>query len=245
MRDPYEILGVSPTATDDEVRTAYRDLARKYHPDKYRDSDLADLAEEKMKEINEAYDTVKKQRAQGTSGSAGPQPGYGPGSSYGQSGYGQQGYGRSGYSGQGGYGRPNGQGWYGQRTGGAEDDVSSAEPDYEKGASYTDDELYAFVRRYINLRRTGDAERLLNEIPKSRRVAEWYFLKGCVSLQHRYYVDAQQYFDTACSMDPENVEYRLTQKSLRQQMGVNQTTSFAGAECAKCCCICCGDQIGC
>ena len=48
MNDPYKILGVSPTATDDEVKSAYRALARKYHPDKYRDSDLAEMAGEKM-----------------------------------------------------------------------------------------------------------------------------------------------------------------------------------------------------
>ena len=49
MKDPYSILGVSSDATDEEVKNAYRALARKYHPDKYRDSDLADLANEKMK----------------------------------------------------------------------------------------------------------------------------------------------------------------------------------------------------
>ena len=63
MKDPYQVLGVSPNATDEEVKQAYRELARKYHPDKYRDSDLADLAEEKMKEINAAYEEVQKLRS--------------------------------------------------------------------------------------------------------------------------------------------------------------------------------------
>ena len=63
MRDPYTVLGVSPSATDEAVKKAYRELARKYHPDNYQNNPLADLAEEKMKEINEAYDTITKQRS--------------------------------------------------------------------------------------------------------------------------------------------------------------------------------------
>lgn len=74
MTDPYKILGVSPTASDEEVRKAYLELARKYHPDNYSGSDLADLAEEKMKEVNEAYETVRKMR-EGGSGSGSSQAG--------------------------------------------------------------------------------------------------------------------------------------------------------------------------
>ena len=63
MNDPYSVLGVSPDASDEEIKKAYRELARKYHPDNYRNNPLADLAEEKMKAINEAYDAITKQRA--------------------------------------------------------------------------------------------------------------------------------------------------------------------------------------
>ena len=52
MNDPYQVLGVKPDASDDEIKRAYRELARKYHPDNYQNNPLADLAEEKMKEIN-------------------------------------------------------------------------------------------------------------------------------------------------------------------------------------------------
>ena len=71
MRDPYSVLGVSQNASDEEVKKAYRELARKYHPDNYQNNPLADLAEEKMKEINEAYDAITKQRSGGFGGSSG------------------------------------------------------------------------------------------------------------------------------------------------------------------------------
>ena len=62
MTNPYEVLGVGRNATDEEVKNAYKKLARKYHPDNYSDNPLSDLAEEKMKEINEAYDMIMEQR---------------------------------------------------------------------------------------------------------------------------------------------------------------------------------------
>lgn len=62
MKDPYEVLGISRNATDSEVKSAYRKLAKKYHPDNYNNSPLASVAEEKMKEINEAYDAISNER---------------------------------------------------------------------------------------------------------------------------------------------------------------------------------------
>ena len=80
MRDPYQVLGVPSTATDEEVKKAYRDLARKYHPDNYHDNPLADLAQERMKEINEAYEAVQSQRkAQRNGGYSTSGTGYGTG----------------------------------------------------------------------------------------------------------------------------------------------------------------------
>jgi hypothetical protein len=71
MNDPYSVLDISPDASTDEVKRAYRDLARKYHPDNYQNNPLADLAEEKMKEINEAYDAIMRMREGGGGGRAG------------------------------------------------------------------------------------------------------------------------------------------------------------------------------
>jgi len=81
MNDPYSVLGVSPDASDEDIKKAYRELARKYHPDNYHDNPLADLAQEKMKEINEAYDLIMRMRSGGSgAGSGGARSGsYGPG----------------------------------------------------------------------------------------------------------------------------------------------------------------------
>lgn len=69
IANPYEVLGVSPNASNDEVKKAYRELSRKYHPDSYTDNPLADLAEEKFKEVQDAYDQIMKEREGGFNGS--------------------------------------------------------------------------------------------------------------------------------------------------------------------------------
>ena len=108
-KDPYQVLGVARDATEEQVKAAYRDLAKKYHPDNYADSPLADVANEKMQEVNAAYDAVLKDLKNRKSGSQNSyQGGYnqnsqsynqGYGQSYGQ-GYRQSSYGGYGYGGQ-------------------------------------------------------------------------------------------------------------------------------------------------
>lgn len=60
--NPYKILGVASSSDDKTIKTAYRELVKKYHPDQYTGSPLADIANEKLKQINHAYDEILKER---------------------------------------------------------------------------------------------------------------------------------------------------------------------------------------
>lgn len=97
MFDPYEILGISRNATDEEIKKAYRRLSRIYHPDANINNPNKDQAEEKFKEIQRAYDQIMKEKEYGNSG-------YGSAGSYG------------GYGGFGGFG-----GYGGNQSGGYQD----------------------------------------------------------------------------------------------------------------------------
>lgn len=150
MKDPYSILGVSKKASDDEVRAAYRELARKYHPDNYTDDNpLKELAEEKMQEINAAYEEIQKIRSGKSSGSS------------------------------------NNNYYSGSSTG-----------------------VYADIRRKINDRRFGDAERMLFSVLESERTAEWHYLLSVTLMSRNRVNDAMRELEIACNMDPSNMEYQ-------------------------------------
>ena len=207
MRNPYEVLGVKEGASEEEVKKAYKKLVKKYHPDQYRDNPLSKLAEEKLSEINQAYDFIEKNYF-GAKGSSG---GY-QGSSYGG------GYSSSGGSNQYGYGGSS----YGSST-------------------------FNEVKRNINLGNIDQADSLLNNI--STRNAEWFYLKGLISLRRGRYDEAVTHIRTATEMDPTNPEYRSTLNKINMSnetyrynaygRGYNSTNqSF----CDTCTCLCCADS---
>ncbi|MHB8063963.1 MAG: J domain-containing protein [Ruminiclostridium sp.] len=73
MKNPYEVLGIKEGASEEEIKKAYREQVKKYHPDQYQDNPLSKLAEEKLREVNEAYEylTGKGQSAKASNGWSG------------------------------------------------------------------------------------------------------------------------------------------------------------------------------
>lgn len=202
MNDPYQTLGVSESASDEEVKKAYRELARKYHPDNYHDNPLADLAQEKMKEINAAYEEITRKRSGGGSS-------------------GGSGYARGGY---GGYQQYSGQQYGGQQ--------------YRSGSS----SVLQQVRIAIQNGDISRAEALLANY--SDHNAEWNFLRGAVCYRRGWMDEAKRYYQTACQMEPGNVEYRQalefmetgTKSSYRPGGVVFGTDLCGGNVCLPLCC---------
>lgn len=198
MNDPYQVLGVSPDASDEEIKKAYRELARKYHPDNYHDNPLADLAQEKMKEINAAYEEINKQRSGRGPANAGP--------------------GSSAYN-YGGYQR---------------------QQQYYSGGSSS---VLQQVRMAINSGDLTRAESLLANYGDHN--AEWNFLRGAVCYRRGWMDEARRYYQTACQMDPGNMEYRqalnfmdnASRNAYSPGGGSFGTDCCSGNSCLDCCCL--------
>lgn len=189
--DPYKVLGVTPETSDDDIKRAYRELARKYHPDNYLNNPLADLAENRMKEINEAYDQIMGQRSGKSAGGTGPQ----------------------------------------QQPG---------------GAQYTNSR-YSQVRAAINAGNLAAAEEMLQRSPQ--RDAEWQFLMGSIYYRKGWFDEAERSYTQACTMEPNNMEYRNALNMLRMSGGYGGYRPMSSAGmcdcctqllCLNCCCNLCG-----
>ncbi|MGI6238644.1 MAG: DnaJ domain-containing protein [Christensenellales bacterium] len=178
MSDPFKVLGVSQNASEDEIKAAYRTLAKKYHPDVNQGSASS---EAKMKEINEAYaEAMKIKRSGGTYTGA-------------QSGGASQGYGQQQRGGYGGFEDFGFGGFGGFGFGG-----------YDTGQRQTSPELRA-ARNYIN---TGHYQEAINLLQRmTDRSAEWFYLSARASIGLGNRSAAVSYARQAAQMEPDNFEY--------------------------------------
>jgi molecular chaperone DnaJ len=229
-RSPYEVLGVPVSATDDEIKAAYRKLAKIYHPDLNGGSASA---ETKMKEINEAYTLLIKHKGQA-------QP---DGGAYGQS---QQ------------YWGSGGQQYTYQGTGNAYAfDFAEFMRRMQQGRQYTSSSGYsAYVELDPQLKRAEDAYRdrdfirarqVLSEI--ENHTAAWYYWSAAVDLAQGNRVSALSNARTAAQMNPNEAAfsslYNQLQSRGRTYRQSGNMQGFLGGLCSNPCLTCLAANVIC
>ena len=234
MTDPYQILGVSPTATDDEVKKAYRQLCKRYHPDANVGKPDAAQAEKKFMEVQQAYEEIMHRR-QGGGARAG-----------------------SGYNGQTQQQRPDGYGPYGSYgpyggAGGEDPFASFFGGGYSQYRQQDDVVEMRAAKNYIDAGHYAEALNALNAVPMGKRSARWYYLSALAQAGLHNNAQAMEYARQAASMEPGNMQY---QQLLSQLQSGGAWYGERGAEYGRTshgqpnlcmsllmlqlCCACCG-----
>ena len=233
MTDPYQVLGVAPTASDDEVKKAYRKLCKRYHPDANVGKPDAAQAEKKFMEVQQAYEEIMHRRQGGAAR---------PGSGYNGT---QQTSQQGGYGGYGGYG--GGYGGYGPQ----DDPFASffgGGYGYQQQQQDVDLEMRA-AKNYIDTGHYAEALNVLNSMPAGKRNARWYYLSALAQSGLHNNAQAMEYARQAVSMEPNNMMY---QQLLSQLQGGGAWYGQRGASYGRqsygqpnLCCTCLAMQMLC
>lgn len=245
--DPYKVLGVPPTATDEEVKKAYKTLAKKYHPDMNVGAPNIKELEARFKAVQAAYNQIMDQRSGKTSHNPGSSGGYsGSYGGFGQSqssgsGYGQShGQGQSGSYGSGGgysgsYGQGQGQGSWSWGWGpfgpfGSFGGYGSGGPygGNQSSGSWSSEpggiEMEA-AANYINARRYREALTALSSVPERGRGGRWYYLSALANAGLGNNATARAHAEKAVELDPTVPEYRYLVQQLARGGSHYQETS--------------------
>ena len=250
--DPFAVLGVSSSATEDEIKAAYRSLAKKYHPD-LNPGDK--IAEQRMREVNDAYTRALQIKKTGRDPSANPygSAGYGNTSGYGAYGnpFGQGSYyghggGYSGQSGQSGQnGNPFGDFGFGFDPFSAFFGGAQSQQARYRTRSYANPELKT-AENHVLANRYNDAISLLNRIPTHD--ADWHALyaKADFGLGNR--ISALDHARTAVRMSPGDADYQALLSMIesgRQTYRQAQSKGYdcRSAICANPCLTCCAANM--
>jgi len=187
--DPYQVLGVSRNASVEEIKKAYKTLSRKYHPDANINNPNKDAAEEKFKEIQQAYQQIMKEKSSGYSYS-GSSSSSSQSSSYGNP------------FGGGFDGNPFGGGFNGNPFGGFSSYWEQSNTGYE------DDTHMRAAGNYIRNGYYKEARNVLDQMEESRRNARWYYYSALAHAGIGNQVAALDHARRALSLEPNNAEYR-------------------------------------
>lgn len=221
MRNPYQILGVSETASMDEVKKAYRKLSRIYHPDANVNNPNKDQAEAKFKEIQAAYQQIVDEKEHGGRSSYG---GYGQSSSYGQEG--QGGYQQKTYSSfEEFFGSFGGFGGYAQNRQQSQDST-----------------LMQAAANYLRNGYYKEALNVLQGVPTAEHNAKWYYYSAQANAGIGNNITAQEHARMAVQLEPDNYVYQELLRRLESgeswytQRGSSYGRSSDGM--SNCCCCC-------
>ena len=240
MSDPYKVLGVDRSASDEEVKKAYRNLSRKYHPDANVNNPNKEKAEEMFKLVQQAYEQIMYERQHPYASSYGSGSSSSYGGSSGSYGYGQGSYGSGGYGQGGQYWGNFGDFWdmFGGAFGGAQGAGGFG------GAAGRNDETSSHLRAaasYIGGGRYQEALNVLEGI--SERGAQWYYYAALANSGLGNNVRALEYAKTAAQMEPQNMTYQSLVSRLssggswyRQQQ--QPYTVYSGSTANWCCRLC-------